>query len=133
MASTAHAADPHCVAIGGMGLANAMDETHMVAALSGDMTGAHAKITGKREIQNGLVLNMEHHFINDRNGFIKTSDIATLTKVKGGGENYMITILYEVSEAGGTYEGYSGEFSSFGLIKLDEGKVVLRYQGELCR
>jgi len=129
----ASAEDKNCLDIGGMGLAEAIDETTLVAALSGDMSGARAVITGQRETKTGLILDMTHHFINDRNGLLKTQDKAVLTAIPGKKQTYMLEIAYEVVEARGTYAGYKGQFHSFGLIKLGEGKVILRYKGEICK
>ena len=128
-----YADDRDCMAIGGLALGEAMDETSMVAALGGDMTGASAIITGQRETANGLILDMEHHFISNRNGLLKTRDQAVLTSVVGKDQNFMLEIEYNVVESRGVYEGYRGVFRSYGLIKLDEGKVVLRYEGEICK
>ena len=127
------AASGQCIAVGGMGLAEAIDETHLVAALSGDMTGARAKITGQKKTNTGLILDMEHYFINDKGGLLKTKDKATLTTVPDKDQTYMLEIAYNVIESRGTYAGYKGKFNSFGLIKLKEGKVILRYSGELCK
>jgi len=129
----AYAKNGQCIDIGGMGLAEAMDETHLVAALSGDMTGATASITGKKKTNTGLILDMEHHFMSDKNGLLKTIDKAVLTTVPGKDETYMLEINYKVVESRGIYEGYKGEFHSFGLIKLGKGQVILRYKGELCK
>jgi len=129
----AYSADQQCIQIGGMGLAEAMDKTHLVAALSGDMTGANAEITGQKETEIGLILDMQHHFISNKNGLIKTKDKATLTAVPGKDQTYMIEINYTVVDSRGVYAGYRGEFHSFGLIKLEKGQVILRYKGELCK
>ena len=43
------AAVNQCREVGGMGLAEAIDETNLVTALSGDFTGAWAKILGLTE------------------------------------------------------------------------------------
>lgn len=133
--STSHGKDTEqqCLDIGGMGLAEGINESQLVAALSGDMAGAHAQITGKRSTQNGLELDMEHHFTTNRNGMIQTQDKATLTRVENKPNTFMLEIQYKVKDAVGVYEGYHGEFHSFGLIKLDQGKVILRYKGELCK
>lgn len=122
-----------CREIGGMGLAEAINETYLVAALSGDMTGAYAAILGQTKTSTGLVLDMEHYFINDSNGQLRTRDKATLTAVPGKDQIYMLEIAYQVTDSRGTYEGYRGNFNSFGLIKLAKGEVILRYQGEICK
>lgn len=129
----AHAADNQCMPIGGTGLGDAMDETHFVAAMSGAFTGAHAKVTDRKPTATGLILDMEHYFISDKGGLLKTKDKATLTAVPGKDQVYMIEIAYNVIESLGTYTGYKGTFNSFGLMKLGEGKVIVRYTGELCK
>ena len=76
---------------------------------------------------------MEHFFINDKNGLIRTRDKATLTTISGKDETYMLEIAYKVVDSRGTYQGYRGGFNSYGLIKLGKGEVILRYQGEICK
>ena len=122
-----------CVPIGGTALANGVNETSFVAALSGDMTGARAEVTKQVKTESGLLLDMEHFFVNDKGGMLQTKDKAILTKVVGKKGTYMIEIDYKVVNAFGTLEGYTGSFSSYGVIKLNEGKVILRYQGKLCK
>ena len=129
----AYSADKECVSIGGMGLAEAIDETHLVAAMSGDMTGANAEITGQKKTETGLILDMEHHFMSNKNGLLKTKDKAILTAVPGKDQTYMLEINYTVVDSRGIYADYRGEFQSFGLIKLGKGQVILRYKGELCK
>lgn len=133
LCSNSFASAKQCREIGGMGLAEAIDETNLVAALSGDMTGAHAQILGQTKTSTGLILDMEHYFINGSNGLIRTRDKATLTAVPGKDQTYMLEIVYKVMDSHGTYEGYRGGFNSFGLIKLAKGEVILRYKGEICK
>jgi hypothetical protein len=75
---------------------------------------------------------MEHYFMNDKGGLLRTMDKATLTTVPGKTKTYMLEVDYDVIESRGTYAGYKGRFQSFGLINLATGKVVLRYKGEIC-
>ncbi|RDH85900.1 MAG: hypothetical protein DIZ80_00025 [endosymbiont of Galathealinum brachiosum] len=131
--AASYASSNLCKEVGGMGLAEAINETNLVAALSGDFTGARAEIIGQKKTSTGLVLEMEHFFINDKNGLIRTRDKATLTTVPGKDETYMLEIAYKIVDSRGTYEGYRGGFNSFGLIKLEKGEVILRYQGEICK
>jgi len=133
LSSSGFAATNQCREVGGMGLAEAINETNLVAALSGDFTGARAEILGQKKNSTGLVLEMEHYFINDKNGLIRTRDKATLTNVPGKDQTYMLEIAYKVVDSRGTYAGYRGGFNSYGLIKLGKGEVILRYQGEICK
>ncbi len=129
----AYAADSQCMPIGGTGLGNAIDETHFVAVLNGAFTAANAKVVNQEKTENGLILDMEHNFLSDKDGSLKTKDRAILTAVSGKDQAYMIEITYNVVESQGAYAGYKGKFNSFGLMKLKEGKVVVRYSGELCK
>lgn len=133
LSSTGFSSTDQCREIGGMGLAEAIDETNLVAALSGDFTGARAEIISQKKTSTGLILEMEHFFINDKNGLIRTRDKAILTSVPGKEHTYMLEIAYKVIDSRGTYDGYRGGFNSFGLIKLGKGEVILRYQGEICK
>ena len=116
-----------------IGLAEALDETHLVAALSGDMSGANATIINQKETKTGLILDMEHNFISNSNGLLQTKDKAILTSVIGKKNTYMLEINYTIVDSRGIYKDYRGEFHSFGLIKLDKGQVILRYKGEICK
>ncbi|NRB38277.1 MAG: hypothetical protein HRU20_07375 [Pseudomonadales bacterium] len=97
------------------------------------MPGAHALVKEQTETKTGLILDMEHHFISDSNGVLKTQDKAVLTKTPNKPGSYMIEIQYHVVDSRGTLADYRGDFHSFGLIKLDKGQVILRYTGEVCK
>lgn len=116
-----------------MGLAQAINETNLVVALSGDMDGARAKILAQKETATGLELDMEHFFTNTKGGLLHANDKAVLTKIPGKENTFMLEINYNIVNSLGVLESYRGSFSSFGLFKLDEGKVILRYQGEICK
>lgn len=131
--STVSAQNKNVIDMGGMGLAEAIDETHFVAALTGEFSGAYAEIISQKETPTGLELVMQHYFVNDDNGLIRTRDKAILTAVQGKPDTYMLEIDYTVQETRGIYDGYSGEFHSYGLIKIGEGQVVLRYKGKLTK
>ena len=131
--SSAVAASNSCMDIGGTALAEMIDDTNAVAAMAGSFTGARAVITSQGKTETGLKLGMEHYFISDNNGMIKTKDVATLTAVSGKENVYLLEIDYEIEEAKGKFKDYSGGFHSFGAIKLDQGKIVLRYKGEICK
>lgn len=129
----ANAAINPCMPIGGTALAEAIDQTSFVGALSGAFASASAKITNQAKTDTGLILDLEHTFLSDKGGLLKTKDNAVLTAIPGKNQTYMLEITYNVVDARGAYTGYKGTFNSFGLIKLDEGKIVIRYSGELCK
>jgi len=128
-----HAQAKECITVGGTALAQAISPTSFIASLDGTFNAARAEVTGQEETKTGLVLGMEHYFMSSENGFIKTNDKAVLTTVSGKDNVYFIEIDYNIVEAGGTLEGYSGKFHSFGGFKMDQGKIALRYRGEMCK
>ena len=120
--------------IGGTALANVIDETRLVGALTGTFQGgARAEITKQEETEYGLLLDLEHYFYNDIGGLLHTKDEAKLTRVEGQSNVYMLEIIYQIQDASGAYEGYTGSFQSAGLIDLNIGKVVLRYNGKISK
>lgn len=132
--SSAQAAEQVCIDLGGTGLANAVDDTHLIASLSGSFAGgARAEILASKVTETGLSMHMEHYFFNDKGGLLRTNDIATLTAVPGRDNVHMLEINYEIMASSGSYDDYEGRFQSFGLIDLDKGQVVLRYQGKICK
>ncbi|MBL4647254.1 MAG: hypothetical protein JKY99_12455 [Rhizobiales bacterium] len=132
-ASAGYAADNACIILGGTALANATDDTHFIASLSGAFASAKAEVTTQTKTETGLALTMEHYFFEDRGGMLRTEDVAILTNVEGRENVYMIEIKYDIHETSGAFEGYSGSFQSFGLFDLNKGQVVLRYKGEICK
>lgn len=129
----AQAVDNQCMPIGGTALAEAIDETHLVATMSGAFASANAKIVDQKKTETGLILGLEHVFLSQKGGVLRTKDTAVLTAVPGRDQVYLIEFTYNVVESRGEFAGYKGKFNSFGTIKLGEGKVVVRYSGELCK
>jgi hypothetical protein len=123
-----------CLAIGGTGLGSAIDESNLVASLSGALSGgARARIKAQKETSTGLTLDLEHYFFTATGGMLHTADTATLTAIPGKHKTYMLEIAYDVLESSGSFGGYKGRFQSIGLFDIGAGKVVLRYSGELCK
>jgi len=130
----AMATETQCMSLGGTGMANAIDATHLIASLTGSFQGgARAEILKELKTQNGLILDMEHYFFTHKGGLLRTRDKATLTNVAGRPNVYMLEISYEIQESSGAFDGYKGGFSSAGLLDLNIGEVVLRYNGEICK
>ena len=133
-ASGVQADDNSCITLGGTAQANMVDQTHLIASMSGVFAGAaKAEILSQSETDTGLSLELEHFFFNDRGGLLRTNDTAILTEVTGREDIYMIEFTYQIVEASGAYEGFAGNFQSFGLFDLDKGQAVIRYKGEICK
>lgn len=122
-----------CMEIGGTAMGNAINDTELVAALTGSFSGARAEILSQTPTKTGLKLDFEHYFVNPKGGMIHTKDKATMTNVEGRKGLYMLEIKYNIVESSGALAGYKGSFNSYGLIDMNKGKVALRYEGELCK
>ncbi|PCI43660.1 MAG: hypothetical protein COB49_11910 [Alphaproteobacteria bacterium] len=60
ISNNTYAAQSQCMMLGGTGMANAIDATHLVASLTGSFQGgARAEILKEVKTENGLVLDME--------------------------------------------------------------------------
>lgn len=137
--STAMAAGSSCMPIGGIGMPNFVPQPDgtitIVAPLTGSVATASGKITAQRETKTGLEMDMEHYFMTDKGGFMQTKDQATLYRVAGKKDRYMIEISYHIQESttSGVLEGYKGNFKSYGLVDLENLQGLIRYSGEICK
>lgn len=113
-----------------MELADPIHDNYLIAALTNSVSGIAST---SAHSGSGITLDMEHYFINTKSAMMRTSDKATLSKIAGKDATYMIEMNHHVKESSGALAGYKGDFSSVGLFNINEGKVMLRYQGELCK
>lgn len=132
IAPAAHAEDHSCRAIGGTALGQIYDENQIIAAMDGTWASARGEILSQTDTETGFRAEMQHVFATDDGGIVKTRDNAEFTAVPGKDNTYMLELAYTVVEGFGTLEGYSGTFNSFGLIKMNDGTALVRYEGEVC-
>ncbi len=131
-----------CIPMGGVVNANFYGEGDgrpmiISAVLTGTVQTAAGKITATRVTETGLEMDMEHYFGRGDGGGFQTNDLGILTEVPGKPGRYMIEITYDIQPeiTRGTLKGYTGQFSSFGLVDLqDDDNLVglVRYSGEIC-
>lgn len=133
MSLNIYASEKTCIKLGGTFLGEKIDENNRIVAATGDFSGAHVKVLEKRPFTNGFILVTEHTLVNGKGGILKTSDTLSLTKVIGSDMSFMVEGAYDVVESKGNLADYRGRFISFGLMKLDLGKSILHYSGELCK
>lgn len=132
--SAAPAKTDSCITLGGTSLSQAIDSTNFIGTINGPFSGgARGEILSETKTPNGKKLEMEHFFLTRTGGVLRTSDTATLTNVEGRENVYLLEINYDIKDASGIFEGYDGDFESTGLINLETGKIVLRYEGEICK
>jgi hypothetical protein len=128
-----------CTSIGGAALPTfspQVDGTiRITGALMGSVTAASGTITAQRNTKSGLEMDLNHYFLNDSGGSFHTIDHAELTAVPGKKGNFMIEIAYTIEEGSttGTFQGYEGNFKSYGLVDLNNMEGLVRYSGEICK
>jgi hypothetical protein len=129
----ANAAENRCINISGTALGEATDESHFFSVQSGSFSSAYAKVLEMKKTETGPVIEMEHYWINEKGGVLKTHDHAVLTPVVGKDQLFMIEITVNVVESRGDLAGYKGSFNSVGLTNMADGKLVVRHSGQLCK
>jgi hypothetical protein len=109
-----------------------------LGTVTGDLRGAigvyFLSITGVGTPK--VVATVHHHWVTEagdtiflENATANAFQVGTLANVYGvGDDSYTINII------GGTgrFAGATGTISTTGVLDINQGKVVLRYQGEIC-
>jgi hypothetical protein len=83
-----------------------------------------------------VVATVHHHWVTEAGDTIFLQD-ATATAFKVGTLSGVYAVgddSYTVNIIGGTgrFAGATGKLSTSGVLDISQGKVVLRYQGEIC-
>lgn len=132
--SGAHAADRQCLPVGGEALGQFFNGNNdVIAVMGGTWAAARGTVKSQEKTAVGLSLAMEHAFSTSDGGVVRTNDVAELTEIPGKKDTYMLELRYTVVESFGRLKGYAGTFTSFGLINMASGQVLVRYSGEICR
>jgi len=83
-----------------------------------------------------VIAKVHHHWVTEAGDTIFLQDatatafqVGTLSGVYAVGDD-----SYTVNIVGGTgrFAGATGQISTIGVLDINQGKVVLRYQGEIC-
>lgn len=101
--------------------------------MSGTWSGARGTVLSQSKTATGATMQMEHAFSTADGGVVRTKDEVQLTPVEGKPQTFLLELAYTVVEAFGPLKGYSGTFNSFGLIKLENGKALVRCSGQICK
>ncbi|MFT7414537.1 MAG: hypothetical protein ACI9FO_001196 [Methylophagaceae bacterium] len=139
VSTSAFAGQKMCTPIGGMAMPTfspqADGTVRITAPLIGSFSGASGTITAQRETKRGLEMDMNHYFLNNTGGAFHTVDHAELTAVPGKAGNFMIEINYSIEKESttGTFKDYEGDFTSYGLVDLNNMEGLVRYSGEICK
>lgn len=107
----------------------------ITAPVIGRVSAASGIITAQRKTKSGLEMDLNHYFLNNTGGSFHTVDYAELTAVPGKAGNFMIEINYSIEKESttGTFEGYEGDFKSYGLVDLNNMEGLVRYSGKVCK
>jgi hypothetical protein len=143
-----HGNEKNCKEVSGGIVTNVLNESGMVngknfiltslGTATGDLRGGIGvyffSIVGQGTPT--VVANVHHHWVTEAGDTIFLDDatanafqVGTLAGVYGVGDG-----SYKVHIFGGTgrFAGASGDLSFMGVLDTGQGKVVLRYQGEIC-
>jgi hypothetical protein len=144
----AHGGEKNCKEVSGGVVTNVLDESGMVNGMSfvkttlgtvtGDLRGAIGvyffSITGPGTPK--VVATVHHHWVTEagdtiflENATANAYQVGTLNGVYGVGDG-----SYTVKIIGGTgrFADATGNLSLIGVLDITTGRVVLRYQGEIC-
>jgi hypothetical protein len=120
--------------IGGTALGQFFNEgAEVLGAMTGCWASTYGKVISQKQTETGLQLEMQHVFTTSSGGMVQTRDDVVLTAIPGREAMFAIEFTYNVVKASGQLEGFSGTFKSFGLVKMDEDKGVVRYEGQITK
>jgi hypothetical protein len=119
------------ITVGGTFLINFVDETTVVAVLSGDLQGAvRGVIRSQTPDEKGVVhLIAEHAVTTTAGDALVTSDQATLTPVGDG--TFFMRQTQTLVKGTGKFAGASGTLEEIGVFDMAKGQAVLRYNGRI--
>src|SRR5215469_6312492 len=117
--------------VGGIFLLNFIDQTTVVAVLTGDLQGAVRGVIReqKSDEQGCLHLMAEHAITTARGDLVVTADQATLTPIKEG--VFYMQQTQTIVRGTGAFAGATGTLEEFGVVDMGQGQGVLRYRGQI--
>jgi hypothetical protein len=133
--AAAAAQSRHCTPVGGIILTDlgVPDANSTMGYATGDLKGAvGVTILGTEGTGNTLILHVQHHWVSE-SGDIIALDPATATTTQVAPGLYAI-VTYPVHLSGGTgkFAGASGDLTAIGEADLVNGRLVIRYNGQIC-
>jgi hypothetical protein len=117
--------------VGGTFLINFLDETTVVAVLTGDLHGAvRGVILSQTPGEQGVLhLTGEHAITTAAGDLLVTSDQATLTPIQDG--TFFMRQTQTLVKGTGKFAGASGTLEEIGVVDMARGQAVLRYSGRI--
>jgi hypothetical protein len=117
--------------VGGTFLINFVDETTVVAVLTGDLQGAVRGVIHSQtpDEQGVLHLTAEHAITTAAGDALVTSDQATLTPVQE--RTFFMRQTQTLVKGTGKFAGASGALEEIGVFDMAKGQGVLRYSGRI--
>jgi hypothetical protein len=119
--------------VGGTFLLNFIDQTTVVAFLTGDLQGAVRGVIREQSSDEQGILHLvaEHAITTARGDSIVTADQATLTPIKEG--IFYMEQTQTIVQGTGAFAGVTGTLEEFGVVDMGQGQGVLRYRGQIQR
>ena len=133
--AAAAAQSKHCTPAGGVILTNlgVPDANSTMGYATGDLKGAvGVTILSTEGTGNTLILHVQHHWVTESGDTLALAPAtATTTQVAPG--LYAIVIYpFHLNGGTGKFAGASGDFTTSGEADLVNGRLVIRYTGQIC-
>jgi hypothetical protein len=125
-----------CRAVGGAISTNFIDQSATLGTATGDLRGGlGVDVLGVGAGANGsTVFHNHHHWVTESGDTIFLADADATAFPTGVPGLFGTSYIDGVKIVGGTgqFAGTSGNLAIFGAVNLNQGQVILRYQGQIC-
>jgi hypothetical protein len=125
-----------CRDVGGAILTNFVNQTTTLGTATGDLRGGlGVDVLSVAPGANGsTVFHNHHHWVTESGDTIFFADADATAFPTGVNGLFGASYIDGVKITGGTgrFASASGELAVFGAVNLNQGQIVLRYQGQVC-
>ena len=105
----------------------------VAGTIDATVLGGDPVLSGHSAENAGTVsLTLEHDFVTDTRGSLKTTDTAVWTPVPGHAGVFHMATEYAVVGGTGGFADAQGTLRNEGIADTNTGLVTLRYDGEIC-
>lgn len=131
----AHAGS-NCQHVGGVISTNFLDPNTTLGSATGDLAGGiGVSVLSLAPNNDGSVtFHNQHHWVTSTGDTINAEDAFAVGYPSGVKGIYTAIYTNGVQVTGGTgrFQNASGTLASWGAVNINEGEVVLRYEGTIC-
>src|SRR5664279_3366486 len=135
LAATAFSQSNHCTPAGGLILTDVgvPDSNSTQGYATGDLKGSvGVTILSTEGSGNTLILHVQHHWVSESGDIIFLDQATATTTQVAPGLYAVVTYPFHVSGGTGKFAGAKGDGSAIGEADLINGRLGLRYTGQIC-